>query len=404
MYKDASSVRNRLGQGLAPALRRFGEPEAGHYRLALTAARGARGQSAALRNARRNARPPGGARREDRAPGQARREESEPGDPPAEKPAAKDEKPRRSRARASCAVIHHGGRGPDCAPGRRGGWIRLLGQFLAFRIDRRRVHRRAPVRDRAQGRGLRRRRSGHRQPACQQGRRDRPDRPTRLPARRSPRRRLRWLERKPASTMSTRRSPPKTRRLRRPRRRWARRRRTAELARVTWGRDQPLVKQGWATAQQGTTDVQNLKAQQAAVDSAQAALKVAQRQIDTLRAQRTSAEAPSPKRRPNSTKPSSTSLTRPSRPTSRAASSTLPARSASMPQAGTNLSMFVPDEIWVVANFKETQLDRMRPVNPSTSRSTPIRNVRSTAMSIAFSPAQARPSRCCRPKTRPATT
>ena len=65
----------------------------------------------------------------------------------------------------------------------------------------------------------------------------------------------------------------------------------AELARVTWGRDQPLVKQGWATAQQGTTDVQNLKAQQSAVDSAQAALKVAQRQIDTLRAQRTSQEA-----------------------------------------------------------------------------------------------------------------
>ena len=65
----------------------------------------------------------------------------------------------------------------------------------------------------------------------------------------------------------------------------------SELARVTWGRDQPLVKQGWATAQQGTTDVQNLKAQQSAVDSAQAALKVAQRQIDTLRAQRTSQEA-----------------------------------------------------------------------------------------------------------------
>ncbi len=32
-----------------------------------------------------------------------------------------------------------------------------------------------------------------------------------------------------------------------------------ELARVAWGRDQPLVKQGWATAQQGTTDLQNLK-------------------------------------------------------------------------------------------------------------------------------------------------
>jgi membrane fusion protein (multidrug efflux system) len=30
-------------------------------------------------------------------------------------------------------------------------------------------------------------------------------------------------------------------------------------------------------------------------------------------------------------------------------------------QAGTNLSMFVPDDIWVWANFKETQLDYMRP-------------------------------------------
>ena len=64
-----------------------------------------------------------------------------------------------------------------------------------------------------------------------------------------------------------------------------------ELAQVTWGRDKPLVKQGWATAQQGTTDVQGMKAQQAAVDSAQATLEVAQRQIDTLKAQRASAEA-----------------------------------------------------------------------------------------------------------------
>ncbi len=62
-----------------------------------------------------------------------------------------------------------------------------------------------------------------------------------------------------------------------------------ELAKVTWGRDQPLVKKGWATEQQGTTDLQNLKAQEATVDSAQAALKVAQRQIDTLTAQRASA-------------------------------------------------------------------------------------------------------------------
>ena len=35
-------------------------------------------------------------------------------------------------------------------------------------------------------------------------------------------------------------------------------------------------------------------------------------------------------------------------------------------QAGTNLTMFVPDEIWVTANFKETQLDAMRPGQPVT--------------------------------------
>ena len=40
-----------------------------------------------------------------------------------------------------------------------------------------------------------------------------------------------------------------------------------ELARVTWGRDEPLVQKGWLTPQQGTTDVQTLKADQAAVVS-----------------------------------------------------------------------------------------------------------------------------------------
>jgi membrane fusion protein (multidrug efflux system) len=35
-------------------------------------------------------------------------------------------------------------------------------------------------------------------------------------------------------------------------------------------------------------------------------------------------------------------------------------------QAGTTLTMFVPDEIWVAANFKETQLDAMRQGQPVT--------------------------------------
>src|SRR3984957_20467759 len=137
-----------------------------------------------------------------------------------------------------------------------------------------------------------------------------------------------------------------------------------ELARVTWGRDQPLVNKGWATAQQGTTDVQNLKAQQAGVDSAQASLKVAQRQIDTLRAQRASAEA---------------SLTQAQAQLDQAklnlgyatVIADQPGRVVNLTgavgqyaQAGTNLTMFVPDEIWVTANYKETQLDHMRPGQP----------------------------------------
>jgi membrane fusion protein, multidrug efflux system len=138
----------------------------------------------------------------------------------------------------------------------------------------------------------------------------------------------------------------------------------SDLARVTWGRDQPLVKQGWATAQQGTTDVQNLKAQQSAVDSAQAGLKVAQRQIDTLRAQRTSQEATLAQAKAQLDQANlnlsyaTVTADQPGRVVN------LSGAVGQYAQAGTNLAMLVPDEIWVVANYKETQLDRMRPGQP----------------------------------------
>ena len=137
-----------------------------------------------------------------------------------------------------------------------------------------------------------------------------------------------------------------------------------ELSKVTWGRDQPLVKQGWATAQQGTVDVQGLKAQQAAVDSSEAALKVAQRQIDTLKAQRASAEAnlAQAEAERDSAKLNLGYTTVIADQPGRVVN--LTGAVGQYAQAGTNLTMFVPDEIWVVANFKETQLDRMRPGQP----------------------------------------
>ena len=137
-----------------------------------------------------------------------------------------------------------------------------------------------------------------------------------------------------------------------------------ELSKVTWGRDKPLVNQGWATAQQGTIDVQTLKAQQASVDSAQATLKVAERQIDTLKAQRASAEAnlkqAEAQRDQAELNLSYTTVIadQPGRVVN------LTGAVGQYAQAGTNLTMFVPDEIWVVANYKETQLDRMRPEQP----------------------------------------
>jgi membrane fusion protein, multidrug efflux system len=137
-----------------------------------------------------------------------------------------------------------------------------------------------------------------------------------------------------------------------------------ELTKVTWGRDKPLVSQGWATAQQGTVDVQNLKAQQAAVDSAQATLKVAQRQIDTLRAQRASAEASleqAEAQRDQAKLNLGYTIVTADQPGTVV---NLTGAVGQYAQTGTNLTMFVPDEIWVVANYKETQLDRMRPGQP----------------------------------------
>jgi RND family efflux transporter MFP subunit len=59
-----------------------------------------------------------------------------------------------------------------------------------------------------------------------------------------------------------------------------------ELAKVTWDRDRPLVKQGWVTAQQGTIDEQTQKAQEAAVSVAEANITAEQAQLQVLHQQK----------------------------------------------------------------------------------------------------------------------
>src|SRR6516162_5875379 len=59
-----------------------------------------------------------------------------------------------------------------------------------------------------------------------------------------------------------------------------------ELARVTWGRDSVLVKQGWATQQQGDTDRLNYSAQQQAKQVNDAAIRSQEAQLLVLRQQK----------------------------------------------------------------------------------------------------------------------
>jgi membrane fusion protein (multidrug efflux system) len=121
-----------------------------------------------------------------------------------------------------------------------------------------------------------------------------------------------------------------------------------------------------ATALAGTVqDAQRytsgLRQQQAAVESAQATLALAQRQIEALKAQLDSAVANLGLRKAQRDQAqldlSHTIVTadQPGRVVQ------LSAAVGEFAQPGTNLSMFVPDDIWVWANFKESQLDHMRP-------------------------------------------
>jgi RND family efflux transporter MFP subunit len=59
-----------------------------------------------------------------------------------------------------------------------------------------------------------------------------------------------------------------------------------DLAKVTWDRDSPLVSKGWVTAQQGSVDLQTLKAQEAAVGVAQANVTAQEAQLGVLNQQK----------------------------------------------------------------------------------------------------------------------
>src|SRR6202046_2263820 len=131
-------------------------------------------------------------------------------------------------------------------------------------------------------------------------------------------------------------------------------------------RYQHLEQTGYGTVQNAQQYTSQLHQQQAALQSAQATLNLAQRQLEALKAQRKSAVASlaqaEAQRDQAKLNLSYTTVTaaQPGRVVS------LGAAVGQFAQPGTNLTMFVPDQIWVTANFKEIPLDRMRPGEPGT--------------------------------------
>jgi membrane fusion protein, multidrug efflux system len=131
-------------------------------------------------------------------------------------------------------------------------------------------------------------------------------------------------------------------------------------------RYQHLEQTGYGTVQNSEQYTSQLHQQQASLQSAQATLNLAQRQLGALKAQRKSAVAglaqAQAQRDQAKLNLSYTTVTaaQPGRVVN------LGAAVGQFAQPGTNLTMFVPDQIWVTANFKEIQLDRMRPGEPVT--------------------------------------
>jgi membrane fusion protein, multidrug efflux system len=127
-----------------------------------------------------------------------------------------------------------------------------------------------------------------------------------------------------------------------------------------------LGQTGYGTVQNEQQYTSQLHQQQAALASAQATLKLAQRQVDSLKAQRNSSVASlaqaQAQRDQTELNLSYTTVTaaQPGRVVN------LGAAVGQFAQPGTSLTMFVPDEIWVTANFKEIQLDHMRRGDPVT--------------------------------------
>jgi membrane fusion protein (multidrug efflux system) len=126
-------------------------------------------------------------------------------------------------------------------------------------------------------------------------------------------------------------------------------------------RYQHLQQTGYGSVQNSEQYTSQLHQQQSSLLSAKATLNLAQRQVEALKAQRKSAvaslaqaQAQQDQARLNLSYTTVTAA-QPGRIVN------LSAAVGQFAQPGTNLTMFVPDQTWVTANFKEIQLKHMQP-------------------------------------------
>jgi membrane fusion protein (multidrug efflux system) len=136
------------------------------------------------------------------------------------------------------------------------------------------------------------------------------------------------------------------------------------FAQQQYARYQGLAQRQSGTVEQAQQDFSNLQQAQATVLADQAALEAAKKQISVLEAQVQGAvgqlEQARASQQQAETNLSRTTITAPAA----GRVTKLTAAKGAYAQVGQALMMFVPRDMWVTANFKETQLTDMRPGQP----------------------------------------
>ncbi|AGB47746.1 multidrug resistance efflux pump [Mesorhizobium australicum WSM2073] len=137
-----------------------------------------------------------------------------------------------------------------------------------------------------------------------------------------------------------------------------------DFAKAEDQRNRELLTKGTVTQQQAQQAASTLRQDQATLDSAEADVAAAKSQVTVLQAQTKSGEAKLHQAQASRDQ-ARTALTRTTitAPVAGRATS-ISAAIGTYTQPGQVLMMFVPNEVWVKANFKETQLDRMRTGQP----------------------------------------